>query len=306
MIARKYLYLIALARERHFGRAAAACCISPSTLSSAIRDLENELGVVIVERGQQFSGLTPEGVCVLKHAKRMAAESDDLRQELSVLGKGLTGRLRLGVIPTALMPVSSLTAAFYRQNPLVSIELVSLPTSEILLRLPNFELDAGIVYIDSVQDSRQFLTLPLWQETHVLLTPVGGPFSNKEFVTWQEVAEIPLCLLTPDMQSRKTMDEVFAGLGCKAKASLETDSILSMLAHVCSGMWSAILPRSVFDLIGLGDGVRVLQLVNPQVVSTTALVAVRREACSPIVEALVNAVERLSEILSVEAFAKSE
>jgi hypothetical protein len=60
MIARKYLYLIALAREKHFGRAAEACHVSASTLSAAIRDIESELGVTIVERGQQFSGLTPE------------------------------------------------------------------------------------------------------------------------------------------------------------------------------------------------------------------------------------------------------
>lgn len=52
MISRKYLYLIALAREKHFGRAAAACHVSPSTLSAAIRDLETELGVAVVERGQ--------------------------------------------------------------------------------------------------------------------------------------------------------------------------------------------------------------------------------------------------------------
>ena len=59
MISRKYLYLIALAREKHFGRAAAACHVSPSTLSAAIRDLETELGVAVVERGKQFAGLTP-------------------------------------------------------------------------------------------------------------------------------------------------------------------------------------------------------------------------------------------------------
>ena len=83
MISRKYLYLIALAREKHFGRAAAACHISPSTLSAAIRDLEGELGVTIVERGQQFSGLTEEGRCVVDYAQRVAATAEGLLQELA-------------------------------------------------------------------------------------------------------------------------------------------------------------------------------------------------------------------------------
>ena len=80
MIARKYLYLIALAREKHFGRAALACHISPSTLSAAISDLEAELGVAVVERGKQFTGLTPEGRCVVDYAHRMVAGEEGLRQ----------------------------------------------------------------------------------------------------------------------------------------------------------------------------------------------------------------------------------
>jgi DNA-binding transcriptional LysR family regulator len=93
MISRKYLYLIALAREKHFGRAAAACHISPSTLSAAIRDLESELGVAIVERGQHFSGLTAEGRCVVDYAQRLAAGAAGLKQELARLRTGLTGRV---------------------------------------------------------------------------------------------------------------------------------------------------------------------------------------------------------------------
>ena len=83
MIARKFLYLIALAREKHFGRAAEACHVSASTLSAAIRDIESELGVTVVERGQQFSGLTREGERVLECVRQMAARAEGLRQELS-------------------------------------------------------------------------------------------------------------------------------------------------------------------------------------------------------------------------------
>jgi DNA-binding transcriptional LysR family regulator len=301
MIARKYLYLIALAREKHFGRAAIACHISPSTLSAAISDLEAELGVAVVERGKHFTGLTPEGQCVVDHAQRMAAGEEGLRQELARLRHGLTGHLRLGVIPTALTVVASLTSAFSRRHPLVTIEVLSLPTSVILSRLQEFEIDAGIVYVESGMESRNLLTVPLWHENLVLLTPPGGPFEGRDSVTWLEAVQVPLCLLTPDMQNRKIIDAVFARLDCKANPTLESNSIVSMLAHVCSGAWSGILPRSVLDLIGMPAGVRVLPLTDPSVAWATGLVVPQREPRAPMIEAL------LAEALGLnDSFAKDE
>jgi DNA-binding transcriptional LysR family regulator len=301
MIARKYLYLIALAREKHFGRAAVACHISPSTLSAAISDLEAELGVAMVERGKHFTGLTPEGQCVVDYAQRMVAGAEGLRQELAKLRHGLSGHLRLGVIPTALTVIASLTSAFSRRHPLVTIEVLSLPTSTILARLQDFEIDAGIVYVESGMASRHLLTVPLWHENLVLLTPSGGPFEGRDNVTWLEAVQVPLCLLTSDMQNRKTIDAVFAELHCKVHPTLESNSIVSMLAHVCSGAWSAILPRSVLDLIGIPAGVRVLPLMEPSVAWATGLVVPQREPRPPMIEAL------LAETLGLnDSFAKDE
>ena len=301
MIARKYLYLIALAREKHFGRAAVACHISPSTLSAAISDLEAELGVAVVERGKHFTGLTPEGQCVVDYAQRMAAGAEGLRQELARLRLGLSGHLRLGVIPTALTVVASLTAAFSRRHPQVTIEVLSLPTSGILSRLQDFEIDAGIVYVESGLAARQLLTVPLWHETHVLLTPSGGPFEGRDSVTWLEAVQVPLCLLTPDMQNRKTIDAVFAQLDCEVRPTLESNSLISMLAHVCSGAWSAILPLSVLDLIGTPGGVQVLPLIEPTVDWATGLVVPQREPRSPMIEALLAEAHGLN-----DSFAKDE
>ena len=301
MIARKYLYLIALAREKHFGRAALACHVSPSTLSAAIRDLETELGVAVVERGKQFTGLTPEGQCVVDYAHRMVAGVEGLRQELAKLRHGLTGHLRLGVIPTALTVVASLTSAFSRRHPLVMIEVLSLSTSEILSRLQDFELDAGIVYVESGLAVRHLLTVPLWQENHALLTPSGGPFEGRDNVSWLEAMQVPLCLLTPDMQNRKTIDAVFAELKRNVLPTLESNSIISMLAHVCSGAWSAILPLSVLELIGLPAGVRVLPLIEPAVVWATGLVVPQLEPRSPMIDALLTEAYGLN-----DSFVKNE
>lgn len=300
MLSRKYHYLIALAREKHFGRAAASCHISPSTLSAAIRDLETELGVSIVERGQQFSGLTAEGLCILEYAQSMAASAEGLRQKLAKLRNGLSGQLRLGVIPTALTVVASLTSAFARRHPLVTIQVLSLSTQEILSRLQHFELEAGIIYSES-GNSPELDSISLWNENHVFITRENTFLAERETITWTEAAQAPLVLLTKDMVNRKIIDRVFRELGCDPKPSLETNSIVSILAHVCTGQWSGILPKGVLEQIGLPAGLRMIDLISPAVGWATCLVTPHRSPLSPLAEALVQEARNLN-----VAFAKSE
>src|SRR5579885_784875 len=112
MVLKQLIYVAALARERHFGRAAKSCHVSQPTLSAAIRQLEEELGAPIVRRGHRFNGFTPEGESVLEYAKRIVADCNALRQDVGKARGGLIGRLRLGAIPTALPIVAMLTAPF--------------------------------------------------------------------------------------------------------------------------------------------------------------------------------------------------
>lgn len=299
MMSKKYRYLIALAREKHFGRAAARCNVSPSTLSAAIRDLEVELGVPIVERGHQFSGLTREGLSVLDYAQRMAEASEALRQELTRSRDGLSGELRIGVIPTGLTVIAALTSTFARHHPLVTAQVLSLSTDEILARLRRFEIDAGVIYTQS-GGAPDLQVLPVWSEDHVLLTSRHGELDNRESITWREASGLSLCLLTRDMQNRKTIDGVFASLGCTARPTIETNSIISMLAHVCSGVWSSIVPRSVLDMIGVPAGVRVLELVEPSVAWTTGIVTLTRDPNPPMVEALLKLAQELPATFGID------
>jgi DNA-binding transcriptional LysR family regulator len=298
MITRKYLYLIALAREKHFGRAAAACHVSPSTLSAAIRDIEETLGVSVVERGQQFTGLTPEGEIVVEYAQRVAARVDDLKQELATLRDELTGQLRLGVIPTAMTAVAALTSTFSRRHAGVAVEVLSLTNDEIVHRLQSFELDAGVVYLSSVSDNG-LKRVPLWCERHVLLTAEEGPFADYETVSWRQAASMPLCLLTPDMMNRQTIDAVFKQVGAVVQPTLETNSILGILAHVGSGHWSSIIPGTLLQQIGTPPGVVAVALVEPKVEWATCLVALPREPAPPIVREIIYQAERLAESFDI-------
>src|SRR6185295_5764419 len=149
---RQLQYLAALAREKHFTRAAAACNITQPTLSGRIRQLEQELGVPIVERGQRYHGLTPEGERVLAWAHLILDNWQSMHQELAKLKSktgALLGRLIIGVIPSALPMVSLLTREMQDEHPAIEFSILSQSSEEILRALHDFSIEAGVTYLDN-------------------------------------------------------------------------------------------------------------------------------------------------------------
>ena len=141
-------YLLALARERHFGRAASACHVSQPTLSVAIRRLEHELDVVIVLRGQRFEGFTAEGQRVVTWAHRILAERNELLADIERMRGGLTVTARIGAVPTSVPASPLVTGKFLHRYPGATVQVESLSSREIARRLGEFELDAGLTYLD--------------------------------------------------------------------------------------------------------------------------------------------------------------
>jgi DNA-binding transcriptional LysR family regulator len=280
MVLRQLEYLAALAREKHFGRAADACHVSQPTLSAAIRLLEEDLGAPIVERGHRYVGLTPQGQVVLEHAHRIIAEVENLRHGLEEIDKGLTGRLRIGAIPTALSIVSQLTGPFFKRFPGVTVAVFSMNSQEIDRGIEEFELDAGLTYLDA-EPIAHVKTKPLCVEEYLFLTPATGPLAGRSQVTWREAASSPLCLLTPDMQNRRIVDGVFRSVGAKPVPAVETNSIYNLVSHVSAGR-SAIVPRQLLRFFGLPAGTRAIELVEPVARRTIGLVMSDREPPSPL------------------------
>ena len=169
MLVRQLAYLAALARERHFARAAAACNITQPALSTAIKQLEEELGVPLVERDKRFKGFTPEGQEVLLWARRILSDYDSLRQGIQNAKRGLIGNLRIGVIPSALPLVPHVTDPFNDRHPQVKVTVWSTSSIEIQQGLDHFELEAGITYLDN-EPLNGVLQRPLYTERYVLLT----------------------------------------------------------------------------------------------------------------------------------------
>ena len=233
MLLRQLEYLVALARERHFARAADACHVSQPSLSAAIRKLERELDVPIVRRGRRFEGLTPEGERVLLWAHRILAERDALGHDLEAMRGGLTGTLRLGAIPTAMTAASLLTTPFCERHPKARVRMESLSSREINHRLAEFELDVAIAYLDD--DSLLHVRkTPLYEERYLLLTPADGELAGHGKARWRDIATLPLCLLSPDMRNRRIMDEFFAEDGATALPAIETDTVAGLYVHLMS------------------------------------------------------------------------
>src|ERR1700742_5209926 len=144
----KLEFLLALAREQHFGRAAEFCNVSQPTLSSGLKQLEESLGLLLVTRGSRFQGLTPEGERVLEWAKRIVGDYRVMRQEARALNQGqLVGHIRLAAIPTALAMVSALTTPYRERHPDVRLTVRSCASIEVLAELGNLDTVAGISYI---------------------------------------------------------------------------------------------------------------------------------------------------------------
>ncbi|GIH23688.1 LysR family transcriptional regulator [Acrocarpospora phusangensis] len=275
MLLRQLEYLVALARERHFARAAAACHVSQPSLSAAIRKLERELDVPIVRRGRKFDGLTPEGERVLLWAHRILAEADALRHDLSLMRASLSGTLRMGVIPTALTAASLLTTPFCERHPHARVSLASLSSREITRRLAEFELDVAMTYLDGEPLGNVRIT-PLYEERYLLLTPDDAELATRPFVRWAEVAALPLCLLAPEMRNRRILDDIFEQAGVVAVAAVETDTVSALYAHVATHRWSSVIAHAWLHMFGVPEGMRVIPLEDPRQAPRIGLVIADR------------------------------
>ncbi len=298
----KLEFLLALARERHFGRAAEVCGVTQPTLSAGVKQLEDSFGILLVNRGSRFVGLTPEGDRVLEWAKSIVGDVRTMRQEVNAMKQGrLVGHLRLAVIPTALPMVSALTTPYRERHPDVRFTIRSSTSIEVLTWLDNLQIDAGITYLDN-EPTGNVRAVPLYRERYQLLIEADSPLGNRQSVTWAEVGHIPLCLLTPDNQNRRIINQLLhdAGSGEVQVATLESDSMTVLVSHVRTGRWASVMPAILAETLGLTGAVRAIPIVEPAAFHTVGLVVPKRETMTPTVAALVAEAIKVAKMLDKE------
>lgn len=293
----KLEFFIALAREQHFSRAAESCGISQPSLSAAVKSLEESFGVLLVHRGSRFRGFTPEGERVLEWARRIIADTRAMHQEVDALKRGLAGHLRIAAIPTALAMSAMLTTPYRAKHPEVKFSVLSHTSVEVLKMIDNLEVDAGITYLDN-EPLNRVNAIPLYQEEYRLLTSPKGVLGNRDKVTWAEVGQVPLCLLTPTMQNRRIIDGLLRAAGAEPNPTLESNSMIVLFAHVRTGQWASIMPAKLADTLGLTDSVRSIPIVEPAATHAVGLVVSDRDKTTPLIGALITEAKQLAKVLA--------
>jgi DNA-binding transcriptional LysR family regulator len=269
---RQLSYLVALAREKHFTRAADACGVTQPTLSGRIQQLEQELGVPIVIRGNRYIGLTQEGERVLKWAQTILEDVDGLRSDLAHAADAPLGRMIIGAIPSALPSLAPLTDAMRRKFPKLTFTVLSMSSEEIRRSLEDYSIDVGITYLDN-EPIDLALSQPLYQERYRLFVRDDHPLAARESVEWAEAARHPVSLLTPNMQNRRIIDSAFRMANASVVPELESNSIVNLFTHVQMAGLASVLPEIFIGMMGGGERIRAIPLISPVVEHSIGLVA---------------------------------
>lgn len=285
--------LIALAKEKHFGRAAESLGITQPSLSTGIRQLEDQLGVKLVLRGSRFGGLTPEGQRTLIWARKIVGDARRLREEMRFTREGLSGHLRIAVIPTALTWASHLATAFRQAHPNVDFTVLSRNSAEILEMLENFDVDAGISYLDN-EPLGHVSTAFLYRETYAAICRPEHPLAARKQLEWRDLQGQDLCLLTPDMQNRRIVNKAFAEAGMQPKAVLESNSTVVLASQVEEAGLVTVLPDQLARRLVSGRALAMVPLGQATPGPAVGLVAPWQEPHTPVIQALLEAARKVA------------
>ena len=278
MIIRNFEYLLALNQEKHFARAAAACRVSQPTLSAGIKQLEEDMDVLIVKRGQRFEGFTREGERVLAWAQQMMDDCSRLKQELHELrDTGMQGPFRLGMLPATSALASLLTVTFAERFPALQISMETADPERLLKLLRQGEMDVALMHLD--QPAGEGLDVyALYRERMFLFTT--SEVGNGRRASWDDVAALPLCLLRSAMPRSAELQLE------KAAKVIHTDSPAVLAAHVASGRWSTVLPQSLVGTLTKTPALRAIAIAKPNEQVNVGFVTVKSDPLPAAVHAL--------------------
>ncbi len=241
-------YIVAVARERHFARAAAACFVSQPTLSVAVKNLEQELGVTLFERGTAEVALTDIGGQIVAQAQRLLEQANAIG-ELAKQGQDpLTGPLRLGVIYTIgpyLLP--PLVPALHKAAPRMPLFVEETFTSRLLELLKQGEIDAAILALPFAEPGIE--TAPLYDEDFVVVLPAGHAWEKRKTIPAADLKQDTMLLLGAGHCFRDQVLQVCPEIsrfstGEGMQRTFEGSSLETIRHMVASGIGISVMPAS--------------------------------------------------------------
>lgn len=268
-------YFVALAEEKHFGRAAKRLCITQPPLSMALKSLEGQLGVTLLERDAKHVRLTPAGQAFLVEARKVLAQMQHASEVVRNVAQGKLGGLKIGITGSMIYRgIPDYCAAFRAQHPLVDISLHEVSTGDQLRMLARGELDLGFLNISTPSDELDILALG--EEPLVCCLPSNHALAGQTSIDLQDLANDTFVMFSREV-SPATYDNVIACLqqaGIHPQTRHAAMQWLTVMALVSAGQGVSLVPRCM-EKVGM-HGVRILPLHTVQF-GTPAFMAWRKD-----------------------------
>ncbi|MBO9514843.1 MAG: transcriptional regulator CynR [Variovorax sp.] len=264
---RQLRYFVDLAKTEHLTTSAKNLFVTQSTLSHGLRQLEDELGMVLFDRIGRGLKLSQAGVVFRNHAERALHELEAGRMALADLSELQTGSLTLGVIPTFLNTlVAPAVAAFTRAYPRVAIEVRELLARPVEQGLLDGTLDLGVSF--HPPQSADLEALPLFDERMMLLVNPSHPLATRRTMAVKALADVPLALLPRSFYTRGLIDDGLRSAGVAPLLRVEMGSVESLIALCRWGDMATIVPeraaQQATDMVAI-------HLISPQLIRTAGL-----------------------------------
>jgi len=283
-------YLVALADERHFGKAAERCYVSQPTLSAQVRKLEEYLGVPLVERQPKRISITPAGEKIVERARRLLQEADAIVELAKSDRDPLAGTLKVALIPTVgpyLLP--HVVRRLKRALPKLKLLLYEYQTAPLLEKLRDGEIDMGILALPVPMDGLD--AAELYSEPFMLAVPADHPFAERERVTTQDLHGEPLLLLEDGHCLRDQALEVCSRVGAQESQDYRATSLETLRQMVAAGHGVTLLPElAAASPVGSARGLRIKPFVKPAPARTIGAVWRKSTTRGPAIEAIANAI----------------
>ncbi len=279
-------YLVALADLRHFGKAAAACFVSQPTLSTQIKKLEDELGVVLIERAPRKVMLTAAGKDMVQRARRIVAEVEQMKTAARRNRDPGSGSLRLGVFPTLgpyLLP--HVVPQLRERHPALELLLVEEKSDVLMQRLHDGKLDAALLALPIHDD--QLHTQFLFEEPFLLAAPAMHPLAKKKRLQIDALGAETLLLLEDGHCLRDQALDVCRLAGAHEKSGFRATSLETLRQMVAAGAGVTLLPAlSVQPPIVQPANIRLVAFQKPAPSRKIALVWRKSSALDPFLHTL--------------------
>jgi LysR family hydrogen peroxide-inducible transcriptional activator len=265
-------YLVALADERHFGKAAERCFVSQPTLSAQIRKLEEYLGVVLVERQPKRVKLTETGEKIVERARRTLQEADAIVEIARTDRDPLSGSLRLALIPTVgpyLLP--HVVGPLRKAVPRLKLMLYEYQTAPLLEKLRAGELDCGIIALPMPTEGLQ--TEVLFDEPFTLAVPTSHPLADRDRVRLEDIKDETLLLLEDGHCLRDHALSVCSRIRLNHEQDYRATSLETLRQMVAAGHGITLLPElAAATPVGTARGLRIKAFTRPAPVRTIGAV----------------------------------